>query len=138
MKEARVAILDFETEVSPGSRFNDVLFGDETSSDFLVAFKRLPEGTPAGSYHVHKRSENVLIVLKGTLEALVGDQRYLVKEGEVIYMPAGVPHATGNGGPGECQSVEIYAPSRGEGPDMDSYPTDLPARLHDAVGKPAR
>jgi mannose-6-phosphate isomerase-like protein (cupin superfamily) len=138
MKEARVASLDFDTVVGPGSRFNDVLFGDETSSDFLVAFKRLPEGTPAGSYHVHKRSENVLIVLKGTLEALVGDQRYLVNEGQVIYMPAAVPHATGNGGPGECQSVEIYAPSRGEGDDMDSYPAELPAKFHDAVGTTAR
>jgi mannose-6-phosphate isomerase-like protein (cupin superfamily) len=138
MKEARVAILDFKTEVGAGSRFNDVLFGDETSTDFLVAFKRLPEGTPAGVYHVHKRSENVLIVLKGTLEALVGDQRYLVEEGHVIYMPAGVPHATGNGGSGECQSVEIYAPSRGEGPDMDSYPSELPAKFHEANGRPAR
>lgn len=128
-KEAKIARLDFNTEVGPGSRFNEVLFGDETSSDFLIAWKRLPEGTALGSYHVHERSENVLIVLEGTLDALVGDRRYAVRQGEVIYMPAGVPHATGNRGPGECQAVEIYAPSRGEGEDMDSHPAEMPAEI---------
>lgn len=128
-KEAKIAKLDFATEVGAGDRFNEVLFGDETSSDILVGWKRLPEDTPLGSYHLHERSENMLIVLKGTLDALVGDRRYAVHEGEIIYMPAGVPHATGNRGPGECQTVEIYAPSRGEGEDMDSHPAEMPAEI---------
>ena len=103
----------------------------------LVAYKKLPPGTPLGSYHYHEKCENFLVVLQGQLECLVGNVRYLVNENEVIYMPDKVPHATGNCGEVECHAVEFYSPSRGTGPDMDSHPAELPAEIVDAVGAPS-
>lgn len=134
MDRVRIAQLERgETLTDPGARFNVTLFGDEVSSNVLVAWKRLPVGCPMGAYHYHKKSENVLVVLAGTLEAIVGGKRYMVRENEIIYMPEDVPHATGNGGQDEVQAIEFYCPSRGEGEDMDSFPAELPAQIVDAV-----
>jgi mannose-6-phosphate isomerase-like protein (cupin superfamily) len=131
MNEPRIVKVDRGGSVEPGKRVSVTLFGDETSSDFLVAWKRLPEGTPPGVYHLHKKAENVLVVLEGTLECIIGGKRYMARENEIIYMPAGIPHATGNGGKGECHAVEFYAPSRGEGTPNDFFEADLPATIED-------
>lgn len=135
-RPVKVGRLDRTSKVPPDERYNAVIFGDDTSRDFLIAFKRLPARTPMGVYHGHRRAENILIVLAGTLDAVIGGKHYQAKTDEVIYMPAGIPHATGNSGDVECQAVEIYAPSRGEGPDTDYYDADLPAEISE--GEPVR
>ena len=136
MGDVRIYKFD-RTPVAPdGGRWFTDVFTDDVAKNALVAYKKLPPNTPLGSYHYHEKCENFLIVLQGQLECLVGDRRYLVEKNEIIYMPDNVPHATGNCSDTECQAIEFYTPSRGTGPDMDSHPADLPARIVDAT--PAR
>lgn len=134
MGDVRIYRFERTPALPAGSgRFNVDVFGAETAKHALVCYKRLPPHTPLGAYHYHKKSENILVVLQGTLECLVGGVRYLVREGEMIYMPDVVPHATGNPGDIECQSIEFYCPSRGqEKSTMDSFPAELPAKIVDA------
>jgi mannose-6-phosphate isomerase-like protein (cupin superfamily) len=136
MSQVVIAKMDRTTTLEPGQRVYQVLTGDETSSNFLMVWRRLPVGYPLGKYHHHKKADNLIIVLEGVLEAVVGGERYLVHSDEVIYMPAGIPHATANGGETEVQALEIYAPSRGQGEGNDSYPDELPEELRD--GEPIR
>lgn len=113
-------------------RSTGVAFGDDVFDNGLVAYVRIPVGH-VGTHHHHKRSETVWYVMQGTLFAIVGNKRYRVGANQVTYMPAGVGHATGNGGDVEAQAIEVYAPSRGEGEQKDSYTLALPTEIVDAA-----
>jgi uncharacterized RmlC-like cupin family protein len=55
---------------------------------------RLPPGARARA-HLHEDHETAIYVLKGEVEMLFGeqlDERLVVREGEFLYIPAGVPH----------------------------------------------
>jgi mannose-6-phosphate isomerase-like protein (cupin superfamily) len=99
----------------------------------MICYKKLPPHTKLGSYHYHEHCENFLIVLQGELDCLVGDQRFIASEGELVYMPSVIPHATGNAGDAECHAIEIYAPSRGTGETMDSHPAELPVEIREVT-----
>jgi len=44
--------------------------------------------------HVHKHSEDVIVVLKGRGEIKVEGKNYPIEEGDVIYVPPGEKHGT--------------------------------------------
>jgi mannose-6-phosphate isomerase-like protein (cupin superfamily) len=105
------------------------LIDEEISEHAQMKLIRIPAGV-RGGYHYHNDSENIWIVLEGTFEAVVGDTKYLVRKGEVIFMPKVVPHRTGNdGSDGECLVIELYAPPSS---GIDSHPADLPSVIRDA------
>jgi mannose-6-phosphate isomerase-like protein (cupin superfamily) len=123
-------------EVEPTKRNKSIIFSGDISAETEVVYQRFAP-KHMGSYHVHHHAENIWIVMKGTLEAIIGGVRYYVEEGEAIFMPATVPHATGN--PREDSdmlAVEIYAPPTGRFVPNDSFPAELPVDIKDA--EPAR
>jgi mannose-6-phosphate isomerase-like protein (cupin superfamily) len=79
-------------------------------------------GGPFGNYHYHESSDNVYMVLTGTVAAVVGGEEITLSEGELMFIPAGVPHMTKNGGDTMCRALEIYAPPPGD----DSHSAALP------------
>src|ERR1051326_5088972 len=81
-----------------------------------------------GLYHLHERTDNVMLVLTGTLEMVVDGKRYVLHENDMIYIPRGVAHSSASGWEGSVQGIEIYAPVRG----TDSVPVELPAEIRDA------
>ncbi|HBY97375.1 MAG: XRE family transcriptional regulator [Ardenticatenaceae bacterium] len=56
------------------------------------------------------RGEECGIVLRGCLEAHVGDQIVIVNEGDSIYLRSDVPHRYFNPGPGEMIGIWAYTP----------------------------
>ena len=82
-----------------------------------------------GLYHVHHESDNIWLVLEGTLSSIIGGVRYETKAGEVIFMPAAVPHATGNFSGQDMRAFEIYAPSTWITGKHDSEPSELPEKI---------
>jgi mannose-6-phosphate isomerase-like protein (cupin superfamily) len=82
-----------------------------------------------GVYHLHERTDNVMLVLNGTLEMIVDGERYILRENDMIFIPRAVPHSSASGWEGSVQGIEIYAPVRG----TDSLPVDLPAEIRDAA-----
>jgi mannose-6-phosphate isomerase-like protein (cupin superfamily) len=79
-----------------------------TALDVHVNILR-PAG-PDGQYHYHPRSENVYFVLKGTGRFVAEGTEYLLRERDVVFIPAGVKHSLSARGDGELVLVEIYAP----------------------------
>lgn len=63
-----------------------------------------------GPYHYHERAENVYVVIEGTAKAVVGDKRYLLRPGDVAFVPPGIAHAAGSNGDGPVTILEVYAP----------------------------
>ena len=76
-----------------------------------------------------KHADNRVIVLAGTMEGIVGDQRYEFHETRSSVMRERSARATMNAGDDEVQAVKFYFAPRGEGPDMDPFPADLPSGI---------
>ena len=79
---------------------------------------------PSGSYHYHEHSDNIYVVLSGTINSYVDGQSRLLSEGDVIFIPAGAAHKTTNGGDTVARALEIYAPPPGN--DSHTVPDPLP------------
>jgi mannose-6-phosphate isomerase-like protein (cupin superfamily) len=145
VNEAKIYRLrDILPDAGEGGRGKTFLT-DEASADFLaVDYIRIRPGN-AGEYHVHNKAHNIWIVLEGELTAVVGERRYIVRAGEVIFMPAAVPHMSSNEGTADMLGIEIYCPPHRKMPmpawdmdvarkagTLDSFTVELPARIVDA------
>ena len=76
--------------------------------DILVSFV---EQEPGAEFPVHSHDcEQILIILEGSEEHIVGDQTILMKAGDVCVHPANVPH--GGRTPTGFKGVDIFSPPR--------------------------
>jgi mannose-6-phosphate isomerase-like protein (cupin superfamily) len=73
-------------------------------------------GGPSGRYHRHSKADNVYIVMGGVGQLVADGETYSVSQGQIIFIPAGVPHSLSNPGEEPFRIFEIYAPA---GPDFD-------------------
>jgi mannose-6-phosphate isomerase-like protein (cupin superfamily) len=78
-------------------------------------------GGPSGRYHRHSKADNVYIVTAGVGQLVADGVTYSVRKGEIIFIPAGVPHSLSNPGDEPFGIYEIYAPA---GPDFDFIVVD--------------
>ncbi|MDQ4002806.1 MAG: XRE family transcriptional regulator [Actinomycetota bacterium] len=63
----------------------------------------VPEGSASGEFPPHRRGvEEYVAVEKGRLRAVIGDEEYLLEEGDALYFEADVSHRFDNIGDGEC------------------------------------
>jgi transcriptional regulator with XRE-family HTH domain len=63
----------------------------------------VPEGSTSGDFPPHRKGvEEHLVVERGELEASLGGERYLLREGDALFFEADVPHRFDNVGRGEC------------------------------------
>jgi transcriptional regulator with XRE-family HTH domain len=63
----------------------------------------VPEGSTSGEFPPHRRGvEEYVVVEKGNLRAIIGDEEYLLKEGDALYFEANVSHRFDNAGDGGC------------------------------------
>jgi mannose-6-phosphate isomerase-like protein (cupin superfamily) len=81
-----------------------------------VHLNRLIPGGPRGKHHHHTNTDNVYIVKKGEGTLTIENKTYVVRENDVIYIPAGLTHSLSNLSSDVFEIFEIYAPS---GKQMD-------------------
>ena len=63
----------------------------------------VPEGSTSGHFPPHRKGvEEHLVVERGEIEATLGGEKYLLREGDALYFAADVPHRFDNVGRGEC------------------------------------
>jgi quercetin dioxygenase-like cupin family protein len=63
--------------------------------------------------HFHHAVDEVIVVLDGTLEMWIGDERHLVGANHTVALPAGVPHGFVAVGPGPAR-ILAFLPQSGE------------------------
>jgi mannose-6-phosphate isomerase-like protein (cupin superfamily) len=68
-----------------------------------------PGGGP--SLHRHPYAE-VFVVQEGEATFVAGDTVRVVRAGEIVIVPAGVPHAFTNTGAGPLRQVDVHASAR--------------------------
>ena len=63
----------------------------------------VPEGSTSGDFPPHRKGvEEHLVVERGQLEATLGGETYLLREGDALFFEADVPHRFDNVGRGDC------------------------------------
>jgi len=62
----------------------------------------LNQGEISHPPHVH-RSEEIILVRSGNVRESIGGKYFSASEGDVIFLPSGVPHALENKGTGRCE-----------------------------------
>ncbi|HLG04030.1 MAG TPA: cupin domain-containing protein [Bacteroidia bacterium] len=67
--------------------FSRPLYGDSLTSSFLIVVKK--EVKP----HLHLFHSEQVYVLSGEAEMTLGDQKFMIKAGDLIFIPKNTPHA---------------------------------------------
>ena len=76
-----------------------------------VHLNRLVPGGPRGKLHHHTNADNVYIVKRGEGTLTVEGRTYLIRENDVVYIPAGMTHSLANLSGSVFEIFEIYAPA---------------------------
>lgn len=75
----------------------------------LVSFLTMKAGS-VFNLHTHPQ-EQFMIVIEGFCDEVIGDKIYRVEAGEVIHLPAGIPHGAFLRDI-DCKAIDIFVPSR--------------------------
>ena len=81
------------------------------TDDAIVTFNWIEPGHPKVPPHSHPYDQLALI-LAGALELNLDGDTYTVRAGELLYIPAGVPHVGRVVGDEVVLNVDIFAPIR--------------------------
>jgi mannose-6-phosphate isomerase-like protein (cupin superfamily) len=81
------------------------------TDDAIVTFNWIKPGHPEVPHHSHPYDQLALI-LSGTLELDLDGERHTVGTGELLYIPAGVPHTGKVIGEETVLNVDLFAPAR--------------------------
>jgi quercetin dioxygenase-like cupin family protein len=76
-----------------------------------VHLNRLAPGGARGKMHHHTNADNVYIVKRGEGTLTVEGNTQVVREDDVIFIPAGMKHSLSNLGSEVFEIFEIYAPA---------------------------
>lgn len=80
----------------------------DTSVSFIVV-----DAPPGSGPKLHKHPyEEVFVVQEGTVTFTAGDEVIEARGGQVVVVPAGVPHKFVNSGAGRLRQVDIHASER--------------------------
>ena len=72
---------------------------------------RLVPGGPRGRVHRHSQSDNVYIVRRGEGVLTAAGETHTIRENQIVYIPAGMPHSLSNLSNEVFEIFEIYAPA---------------------------
>ena len=72
---------------------------------------RLVAGGPRGKRHRNTKADNVYIVKRGEGTLTVGGESHVIRENDVVYIPAGITHSLSNLSDKPFEIFEIYAPA---------------------------
>ncbi len=68
-----------------------------------------PGGSSRHAMHRHKNAEEIIMVLKGHGDSIVGEDTLPMEPGDVCYIPQGVPHSFVNRSATEaCEIIFVY------------------------------
>ena len=98
-----------------GSTVTEHLGGEQTHGALALLEFRVAADYPVPPPHVHEREDEVTYVLEGALEVTIGGEARIVRAGEAIFKPRGVPHSFAVAGGEPARFLETVTPAGFEG-----------------------
>ena len=96
------------------ANINEAKFGFQvlqTTSLSQTAVMTLSAGDQSSEEpNVHKKSDQVLLVVEGEVQAEVAGEKRLLRQGDVCVVPAGTPHRFLNQGKFRALTFTVYTP----------------------------
>ncbi|MFZ5472258.1 MAG: cupin domain-containing protein [Myxococcota bacterium] len=77
----------------------------------VAAVRLLPGAASSTQGNLPSKSDEVLLVLEGEVEAEIGNERARLGAGAVVLVPAGTPHRFINTGKTKAVAFCVYGPS---------------------------
>jgi len=69
-----------------------------------------PHDESSEEMNTHDKSDQVVLVLEGEIEAEVGKVKRMLKKGDTCIIPAGTPHRLTNPGSRQAVTFSVYSP----------------------------
>jgi mannose-6-phosphate isomerase-like protein (cupin superfamily) len=86
--------------------------GSRQSDDSLGAWEFTMDGSaPAAPPHIHHGIHEIMVILEGEGDLMIGDRRQAVRAGAFAYAPPGVLHGVVPGGSGTIRALIITTPA---------------------------
>ena len=104
---ARVVSLD---ALPATATARELVGADHGDAGVCLIFVDAPPGS-GPSLHRHPYEE-IFIVQEGQATFTAGDEERIVRSGEIVIVPAGVPHAFVNSGDGPLRQIDIHVSPR--------------------------
>lgn len=83
----------------------------QTGAKAQTAVMTLKSGGASGSEpNAHEKSEQILLVLEGEVEAEVAGEKHSLGKGDCVIVPADTPHRFANRGEEIAVTFSVYAP----------------------------
>jgi len=98
-------------ELASGRGRQVPLFGPRDGSGLDVHLIELDPGGAAGKFHLHSTSENVYVLLAGSISLRHRDGTLRLHAGDAIRFPPSVPHSAVVVGKRRAVLLEIYSPA---------------------------
>lgn len=93
--------------LEPGSSFKVL----ETQDGVQTAVMRLKHAEASGPFgNEHPASVQTLIVLRGEVDAQIGDDRFSMRQGDSVIVRRGVAHRFTGASPEDAITLNVYAP----------------------------
>ena len=97
--------------IYPGLASMDALLSPNLEGKLQVTWAESePGGSSGDQLYTHPGDEECIVMIKGALELWVGDERYVLKEGDAITFESRTPHKWKNVGRGRMVAIWIVTP----------------------------
>ena len=95
----------------PTRKWEDFLITPRDARRLQVILSMIEPGEGSGDEaYAHDSDEECVVVLKGSLEFRVGDEEYLLSEGDSLLFESRIPHWNRNPGPSKAEVMWIITP----------------------------
>lgn len=97
--------------VHPKRQWEDLLLTPRNAKRLQIILSVVEPGAGGGDEpYSHDSDEECVIVLKGSLEMTVGDETYLLEEGDALTFESRVPHSNRNPGASKAEVLWVITP----------------------------
>lgn len=96
------------TNIQDAESWFQVLHTTKQSQSAVMTLK--PHGESSEELNVHEKSDQVVLIVEGEIEAEIGGKTRKLKAGDTCIIPAGTPHRLTNPCPRQALTFNVYAP----------------------------
>ena len=96
------------TNIQDAESWFQVLHTTKQSQSAVMTLK--PHGESSEELNVHEKSDQVVLIVEGEIEAEIGGKTRKLKAGDTCIIPAGTPHRLTNPWPRQALTFNVYAP----------------------------
>lgn len=106
-----VRVADRRRLVHPKRHWEDVLLTPRASKRLQLVLSTVEPGQGSGEEpYSHDSDEECVLILEGRLEFWVGEERYVLEEGDSLLFESRLPHRNVNPGPGIAKVLWVITP----------------------------